>query len=229
MVEALASARLVTLCGFGGLGKTRLAEEIARSEADRFADGVWFVDLTSIDDASLLVDTFLATGGVEANGRGPVDRLIDDLSDREVLVVVDNCEHLIDEVAALVASIIRGASGVRILATSRVALGIVGEAIWTVHPLEPESAVQLFVDRARLARPGFVVDDGNRADIDALGAHLDGIPLAIELAASRLAVMTVAQICGHLDDRFALLTSTGRIPLDRQRSLAGSWTGVTHC
>ncbi len=220
IADLLSAARLVTLCGFGGLGKTRLAQEIGRSEADRFADGVWFVDLTSIDDAGLLVNTFLAAGGVVADGRDPVDRLVGHLVDREVLVVIDNCEHLIDDVAGLVASVVRSAPGVRILATSRLGLGVAGEAIWTVHPLEPASAVQLFVDRARLVRPGLVVDETNRADLERLGAHLDGIPLAIEMAAARLSVMTIAQICGHLDDRFALLTRTGRNLDDKQRSLA---------
>jgi predicted ATPase/DNA-binding SARP family transcriptional activator len=220
IVEALSSARLVTLCGFGGLGKTRLALEIANTEAVRFADGAWFVDLTSIDDGRLCVDTFLTSGGVMVDGREPLDRLVTHLADQELLVVVDNCEHVIDDVAELVTQIVRGAPGVRVLATSRIGLGVVGEAIWTIRPLEPASTVQMFVEQARLARPGFVVDESNRHEVERLGAFLDGIPLAIELAAARLSVMTVAQICEHLDDRFGLLARTGRNLDAKQRSLA---------
>ncbi len=219
IVETLSSARVVTLCGFGGLGKTRLALEVANTHADQFADGVWFVDLTSIDDGRLCVDTFLASGGVPADGREPVDRLIAHLADRELLVVVDNCEHVIDDVAELITQVVRGAPRVRVLATSRLGLGIGGEALWTVHPLAPASAVQMFVDHARLARPGFVAGETNRDDLERLGEHLDGIPLAIEMAAARLSVLTVAQICEHLDDRLAFLTRTGRKVEDRQRSL----------
>ncbi|MGI9645231.1 MAG: AfsR/SARP family transcriptional regulator, partial [Ilumatobacteraceae bacterium] len=223
----LLSTRVLTLCGFGGLGKTRLAQEIANAEADRFDDGVWYVDLTSINDPYLLVDTFLVAGDVDANGHdGPTDRLLRFLAGREVLVVVDNCEHLVEEVASLVVDVVRAAPQVRVLATSRVALGVPGEATWMVSPLEVASSADLLIDRTRLARPGFVVDEANREAVERLATNLDGIPLAIEMAAARLGVMSIGQVDDLLDDRFGLLTGKRRGVDEKQRSLAAvmDWT-----
>ena len=216
----LSSTRLVTLCGFGGLGKTRLAQEVARSIQDRFANGVWYVDLAPIEDPAALADTIVSAGGLTVpRGRAPIDHLLGRLADCDALLVFDNCEHLVEGVAALVASIVKAAPHVRVLATSRVSLALPGEAIWSVHPLQVAPAVELFADRARFVRPGFVVDEANRHLLERLVAQLDGIPLAIEMAAARLAVLSVAQIVEHLDDRFRLLTNTGRRAVERQQSL----------
>ncbi len=217
----LRSTRVMTLCGFGGLGKTRLAQEIANTVSGRFKDGVWYVDLTSINDPNLLVDTFLTAGDVDGTGHDdPVDRLLAFVAGREMLVVVDQCEHLIEDVASLVADMVRAAPQVRVLATSRVTLGISGEAIWAVHPLGARSGVDLLIDRARLARPGFAVDETDSESVERLADHLEGIPLAIELAAARLSVMSVDQVDSLLHDRFGLLAATGRGVDDKQRSLA---------
>lgn len=219
--EMLRSMRLVTLCGFGGLGKTRLASEVAVSVADRFGDGVWYVDLTSVDEPKLLVDAFLAAGGLSVTWEhDPRDRLLEHLLNRDVLVVIDNCEHIVADVARLVAAIVRTASKVRILATSRVALGVHGEAIWVMHPLAVESSSELLVDRARSVRPEITIEDADRADLERLAGRLDGIPLAIELAAARLGVLSIAQIAGLLDDRFGLLVTPARGAEEKPRSLA---------
>ncbi len=151
--------------------------------------------------------------------RAPIDHLLGRLADCDALLVFDNCEHLVEGVAALVASIVKAAPHVRVLATSRVSLALPGEAIWSVHPLQVVPAVELFTDRARFVRPGSVVDEANRHLLERLVAQLDGIPLAIEMAAARLAVLSLAQIVEHLDDRFRLLTNTGRRANERQQSL----------
>ncbi len=221
IVNLLSSVRLVTLCGFGGLGKTRLAQEVARNVGRRFPDGVQFIDLTPISDASLLADTFMAAGDVDTgSATDPVERLLTQLRHRTALLVVDNCEHVIDVVAELVTTIMQHAPDVRVLATSRLSLGVSGEAVVPIHPLGRASSVDLFVQRCQLVRPGFAVDESNRADVERLCRRLDGIPLAIELAAGRLAVMSVAQLIGHIDDRFQLLTRSGRNVDEKQRSLA---------
>jgi predicted ATPase/DNA-binding SARP family transcriptional activator len=219
--EMLTSKRLVSLVSFGGAGKTRLAIEVARNLADRFDGGAWFVDLVPISEPSPLADTFAAGVGLRATLDGdPAEYLLSQLANRNALIVVDNCEHLIDAVADLVERLVRAAPEVRVLATSRLPLGVPGESVWHVQPLAIVSASsELFGNRARLVRPGFVVDDTNRAVVEQVCERLDGIPLAIELATARLKTMTVQQIAEHLDDRFGLLTSAVRGADDRQRSL----------
>lgn len=217
----LTSTRLVTLSGFGGLGKTRLAQQIATAAGARHADGVWFVDLTAIADGALLVDTLIAAGGGGVSSeREPIDLLLALLEPLDLLLVIDNCEHLVDDVAALIGPIMSAAPAVRVLATSRRSLGVIGEAVRPVPPLDPEAAEELFIDRAFLARSNFTVDGSNRSAIDELCARLEGIPLAIEMAAARLSVLTVDQIVDHLDDRFQLLTRAERAADHKQRSLA---------
>lgn len=217
----LASERLVSLVSFGGAGKTRLAIEVARHLTDRFDGDVWFVDLVSIGEPAPLPDTFAADVGLSAALDGdPIDHVVAQLADRTALIVVDNCEHLLDAVADLVSRLVRVAPDVRVLVTSRLPLGVPGELLWRVQPLDVVStACELFVDRARLVRPGFVVEDSNRAVIEQVCERLEGIPLAIELATARLKSMTVQQIAENLDDRFSLLTTSDRGVDERQRSL----------
>jgi predicted ATPase/DNA-binding SARP family transcriptional activator len=218
--EWLSAARLVSLCGFGGLGKTRLAHEAARAMNHRFADGVWYVELNPIADPAVLADTIVAAGGhAVPRDRDPVDHLLALLADREVLIVLDSCEHLVDHVAEIATGIVREAPHARVLATSRVQLGVPGEAIFAVRPLDHRSATELFTDRAALAGPGITVDDTNRPTLHRLCERLDGIPLAIEMAAARLAVMSLDQLVEALDDRLELLTDARRAPDTRQRSL----------
>ena len=153
--------------------------------------------------------------------------LLSRLSTQNALIVVDNCEHLVDDVGDLVGRLVRAAPNVRVLATSRLRLGVPDEAIWHVQPLAiATSAFELFAQRARLVRPGFVVDDSNRAVIEQICERLDGIPLAIELASARLKAMTVTQIAEHLDNRFRLLTRADRSADARQRSMVAtmSWS-----
>jgi predicted ATPase len=219
ITSALSSNRLVTLCGFGGLGKTRLALEIARRHGERFG-GAWFVDLTAVESAGAIADAFVAAGGVRGGRRRARDRLIAHLSDVDALVVVDCCEHLVDAVADIVSAILGATPRVRVLATSRVALGVRGEMVWMVGPMAAGTDRSLFVDRARLARPDFEVDAGNLDDVLRVCERLDGIPLAIEMAAARLSMMSVRQLVQRLDDRFRLLTRAGRRSEDRQASVA---------
>ncbi|MGI9594558.1 MAG: AfsR/SARP family transcriptional regulator, partial [Acidimicrobiales bacterium] len=220
IVSLLGSARLVTLSGFGGLGKTRLAQQIAVRSAADFADGVWFVDLTPVADPALLADTLIAAGGGVSADQEPADLLMALLAPLELLLVIDNCEHLVDEVAELVTRVVATAPGVRVLATSRRRLGVVGEAVRPVLPLDGIAAADLFVERARLASPGLAVDEAGRSAVERLTQRLEGIPLAIEMAAARLSVLTVEQIIEHLDDRFQLLTRNESRADHKQRSLA---------
>ena len=226
--ELLSTTRLVSLLSFGGVGKTRLAIEVAANLTDRFDDGVWFVDLVPLNDGILLANAFIAGVGLPATvNRDPDEYLLSRLSTQNALIVVDNCEHLVDDVGDLVGRLVRAAPNVRVLATSRVRLGVPDEAIWHVQPLAvATSAFELFAQRARLVRPGFVVDDSNRAVIEQICERLDGIPLAIELASARLKAMTVTQIAEHLDNRFRLLTRADRSADARQRSMVAtmSWS-----
>jgi non-specific serine/threonine protein kinase len=236
--EHSAVNRLVTLTGAGGSGKTRLAIEVGRLLVERaansFPDGVWLVELAPISDAEAIPSTFLAAvGGREAPGRPPEETLIEFLRPRAALVIVDSCEHLVSACARVVESLLRACPRLVILATSREPLGIVGEVLWRVPPLSLPAAVQelapeqalaseavrLFVDRAAVVRPGFALTARTVAPVVQICSRLDGIPLAIELAAARVKVLTVDQIAERLQDRFRLLTGGSRTALPRQRTL----------
>ncbi len=222
--ESLADNRVVTLTGAGGVGKTRLAVEVANQLAAEYADGVWYVDLSPLTDPDLVPTAAArALGLPDQPGHSTVDTLLRFVRDRQMLVVLDNCEHLLDASAALVVALLGGAPGVTVLATSREQIGVAGEATWRVPSLSvADEAVELFADRARLALAGFTVTDANGAVLAEICGRLDGIPLAIELAAARVRALSLAEILGSLHDRFRLLTGGSRTAVRRQQTLRAS-------
>ncbi|MEV5574164.1 BTAD domain-containing putative transcriptional regulator [Spirillospora sp. NPDC052269] len=240
--KMLGESRLVTLTGPGGAGKTRLASEAAAPLVDRLPDGVWFVPLAPMaadGNADAVAQAVLVALDVPdplrpAEGRAaplPLDRLADLLATRRALLVLDNCEHVLDAVAAFADRVLAAAPEVRVLATSREPVGITGETLYPVPSLalppsgaDPATALghaatRLLADRAAAVRPGFAVDDANVADLVEICRALDGIPLAIELAAARLRALTPAQVAARLGDRFRLLTGGSRAALPRHRTL----------
>ncbi|MFE7422842.1 protein kinase [Rhodococcus sp. NPDC057529] len=230
----LAGSRLVTLTGIGGVGKTRLAMRIAAAVQREYADGVRLVELGELRDASSLVDAAAAAVGLRDHSARPLSEvLIEFLSPREVLLILDNCEHLVDSVAELVGHVLRVCPQVRVLATSREPLGIGGEAVLRVPPLTvpgPDQqptmrglptydAVTLFAERAAAAVPGFALTEENAAAVVGICHRLDGLPLPIELAAARLRAMSPQQILERLTDRYTLLTRGSRGAPSRQQTL----------
>jgi predicted ATPase/DNA-binding CsgD family transcriptional regulator len=227
----LAQGRMLTLTGFGGVGKTRLAMKIATELRRTFADGVWFVDLTSLNDPQLLPNTVANTLELRQVSANPAADLAAYLEDLELLLVLDNCEHLTDACAILAGKLLAAAPGLTILATSRHVLGVEGEQILAVPPLTtPDEevlagdathyeAVKLFLDRASAVSPDFAITDANRAAVIELCRRLDGIPLAIELSAVWLRTLSPAQILDRLADRFRLLSSGRRAGPARQQAL----------
>ena len=203
----LAGRRLVTLFGPGGVGKTRLAIEAAAAAVDDYPDGVWFVELASVTDPAAVAHATCAVLGTRPQeGMDSVDAVVDALVGRRALVVLDNAEHVLAAVAELVSRVIARVATATIMATSREPLGTAGELVWTVPSLHPAlEAVDLFYERAALADAAFSPADGDRGVIEGICAHLDGIPLAIELAAARVRSMTLPDLAERLDDRFRLL------------------------
>jgi predicted ATPase/DNA-binding SARP family transcriptional activator len=230
----LGSGRLVTLTGPGGVGKTRLALAVAAQLAGGYPDGTWLVELaTETGEAGVAELVAAAVGLADSAAPGPLaDRLAGALGSRQLLLVLDNCEHVIGPVAALAGRLLRAGPGVRILATSQEPLAIGGEQRWEVPPLglpgpgqddaelvAEAGAVQLFAARAAAADPGFAVDAGNARAVASICRRLDGIPLALELAAARVRALGVHTLAGRLDDRFRLLTAGQRGAPARQRTL----------
>ena len=226
--------RLVTVTGPGGVGKTRLACELTRRLAGRFADGVWLVELARVQAPALVEAAVSSALGVrQAPGMSLLDSLVAVLARRQLLLVLDSCEHVAAVAAELCGALLVAADDMRVLATSREPLGIAGEARYRLRPLglsrsgdpaeaaEPE-AVALFADRARRVDPHFTLSGESGPAVTRLVARLDGMPLAIELAAARVEALGVAQLAGRLDDRFALLTGTDRLAAARHRSLAAT-------
>ena len=230
----LSEYRLVTVTGPGGVGKTRLAGEVAERVAGRFADGVWLVELTAVTDPAQVPSAVAAALGVGERPGVPVsDVLAGVLASRQVLLVLDNCEHVIAAVARLCAALLPAADDVRVLATSREPVGVSAEARYRLPPLSlPEGggraeasrsdAVVLFTDRARRVDPHFTLNEETGPLVARLVQRLDGVPLAIELAAARVEALGVAQMLDRLDDRFRFLVGGDRLAADRHRSLAAA-------
>ena len=230
----LAKSRMITLAGTGGVGKTRVALRAAREVQRGFRDGVWLVELAALTDGALVVQAVADALRIQALlPDDSLDSLVDYLESRHLLLVLDNCEHLVEPCAAAADSLLRFCPEVRILATSRQPLRVDGEHVLQVLPLplsEPTSsqaadslgrspAVQLFVERAAAVRPGFDLNSRNHIAVSDICRRLDGIPLAIELAAVRLRMLSVDHLHEGLDNRFVLLTAAGRTALPRQRTL----------
>ncbi len=223
VADLVRQSRLVTLTGIGGVGKTRLSLQVAAELLGEFEHGAWFVELAGLGEAGLLADTVSSELSVPPDSTASAeDRLVRFLSNRSALLVIDNCEHLIDDVAEFVDRMLRMCSDVHILTTSREGLAVTGEVLWRVPSLRVDDeadAVELFAERARLVQPGFAVNETNLAAVAELCVRLDGIPLAIELATARLKMLSVEQISQHLGDRFRLLTGGSRTAVERQRTL----------
>ena len=222
--ELLADNRLVTLTGAGGVGKTRLAIQVAGQLSGEFGDGVWYVDLAPITDPDVVpIAVARALGLPDQPGRSTMDTITRFVADRQMLVVLDNCEHLLDASTELVVALLGAAPGLTLLATSREAIGVAGELGWRVPSLSlADDAIELFADRARHARPDFVVSDDNVATITEICPRLDGVPLAIELAAARVRALSLGEILDSLHDRFRLLTGGARTAVRRQQTLRAS-------
>ncbi len=248
IVQQLKEARLLTLVGTGGVGKTRLATTVAAELAEDLAGGVWVTELAPVTQPADVVRAVGAALGLRdvgllnepaAGKRDPVNRLVEALAATEALILMDSCEHLLDPVARLVEDLLGRCPQLRVLATSREPLGVVGEALSPVRPLGlPEAddsaaevaecpSVRLFVDRVAAVRPDFRISEVNTGIVADICRRLDGLPLAIELAAARLRSMSVEQLAARLDDRFRVLTGGSRTALPRHQTLravvAWSW------
>ena len=230
--KLMSQSRLVTLTGAGGVGKTRLALQVAAELAPRFSDGVWFCELATASDGELMFQAVAdAVGARQREGMSMGASVVEYLRNREVLVVLDNCEHLLADAAWLVGSLLQRCPQVRVLATSREGLGVAGEqlvalASLSVPPASADSAamsaseaIWLFVDRATAVRSGFTLGPANLASVAEICRRVDGMPLAIELAAARVTAMSPAEIATRLDERFRLLTGGKRSRVKRHQTL----------
>jgi predicted ATPase len=220
----LADNRLVTLTGAGGVGKTRLALEIAAQMAGEFGGGVWYVDLASITDPDVVpVAVARALGLPDRPGRSTIDTIAHFIGARRMLVVLDDCEHLLDACAALTVALLSACPGMTLLATSREPIGVAGEVRWRVPSLSlADEAIELFSDRAHHARPDFRRTADNASAVTEVCRRLDGMPLAIELAAARIRALSLTEILDGLHDRFRLLTGGARTAVRRQQTLRAS-------
>lgn len=223
VARLLVDSPLVTLTGTGGVGKTRLAAQVAVETASRWPDGVWWVELGAVSDPTEVSDVAASSIGVLADRSGYQARsLALQLRDRKALVCLDNCEHVAEAAAELAETLARSCPDVAVLATSRQPLNVPAETTWQVQPLPLDEAVSLFTERARSVLPYFAIDEANERVIRSMCTRLDGIPLALELAASWMRTLTPAQLERGLDDRFALLVRSPRGTPGRHQTLAAS-------
>jgi predicted ATPase/DNA-binding SARP family transcriptional activator len=237
VASLLATSRLLTLAGTGGAGKTRLALQTAAGALERFPDGAWFVELAPVRDAELVTNEVVTSLGLLPSalvqvGQSLEERLCDHLRTRRLLLVLDNCEHVVEAAARLAHTVLVRCPDVTVLATSREVLGVPGEVVWNVPPLSmpPDEAagvedlarsdaVALFCERARAAQSGFGLSDANAAAVARICRRLDGIPLGLELAAAKIRVLGAHQVAERLDDRFRLLTGGSRTAVPRHQTL----------
>ena len=231
--RSLAAARLLTIAGPGGSGKTRLALEVARELRPSYADGVWLVDLAPLADPQSAPRAVASVLGIhEVADSLLTETIVQSLRAKRLLLLLDNCEHLVSACAALTEAILQTCPQVRVLATSRAVIGLPGEVVWSIPPLSfpddtPPSpaqlasydAIRLFVERAQLRQPGFAITDNTAPAVVRVCQRLDGLPLAIELAAARMGVLSVEQIAARLDERLHLLTAGSRTAPSRQQTL----------
>jgi len=225
----LRDVRLVTVTGTGGVGKTRLAVQLAAELLQRFPDGAWLCELAAASDGESMVLVVAAALGIEPSAGASLDEsVVEYLRNKQVLVILDNCEHVLDASARLADAILRSCPGVRLVATSREGLGAEGEQVWPLRslPIAGEGdalghgdAPRLFVERARAAQPDFELNEANADAVAEICRRLDGIPLAIELAAARVVSMAPVQIASRLDERFRLLTGGRRTAVERHQTL----------
>ncbi len=221
--QLLAGKRLVTLTGVGGAGKTRLAAQVAAEQAQRWSGGVWWVELATVTDPAQVPDAVATALGVLVEPvQGALHSIALQLRDRRMLVCLDNCEHVLDGAAEVAATLLRSCPEASVLATAREPLGVAGETVWQVPSLDEDDAVNLFLERANTVRPGFTLEPSSDATVRTMCARLDGMPLALELAASWLRTLSPQQIEAGLDDRFALLVRGERTADARQQTLAAS-------
>ena len=220
LMRLVAGSRLVSVTGAAGCGKTRLALEAGRAMLPDFADGVWLVELSRVNDASFVGEAVAGVLGVHEEPYGSIlEALAVQLGRRRALLILDGCEHLVEETASLVDRLLRATDSLQVLATSRESLRVDGEVIWPIPSLGATDATELFVERARLADPSFQLEADRASIIDQVCRRLDGIPLAIELAAARVRVMSLQQLLERLEDRFRLLTGGSRAALPRHQTL----------
>lgn len=234
IITSLRANRLITLLGTGGLGKTRCAIQVGAELLDQFPDGVWFVELAPLSDASLLVNEIGLTFGVQETPKRPlIETIVDSIRKKRLLLIVDNCEHLVAEAASAIGALLKSCPDITILATSREALGVRGEIVYRMPTLAVPTArtqltaataasfgaIALFEARARAVNSRFTLDDDNAHVVAEICRRLDGIPLAIELAAARIKALSVRDLAKRLDERFRLLTGGDRTALPRQQTL----------
>ena len=234
----LAEHRLVTLIGVGGIGKTRLSQQVVHQLIDNYADGVWLVELASLNDSELVPQTVAAVFGIQqrSNSNELLETLIRFLRAKTILLILDNCEHLLDACAGLSDQLLKNCPSLKILATSREALGIIGEALYQVpsltipdlrqiptrHQLDEYESVRLFDERAQLVQMDFALTEENASSVAHICSRLDGIPLAIELAAVRMQTLSAEQIAEQLDECFHILTGGSRTALPKHQTLQAS-------